>query len=210
MSRVENLVRDYGDFRLNIPVWEIPDQGVTALWGASGSGKTSVFRILIGLEKCPTLSWHFKGEDLARLPVPERRLGVVFQNLELFPHLSAADNIRFAGRARGRAIQDLEKHLEELGEELQISAILKRSVRVLSGGEQQRVALARALIGQPRLLLLDEPFSSLDADLRGGARALLKRVVEHHQIPALLITHDQEDLAALASHVTKIKNGGLV
>lgn len=210
MSRVENLVRDYGDFRLDIPLWEIADVGITALWGPSGSGKTSVFRTLIGLEESPTLKWIFRGEDLAKLPVPARRLGVVFQTLELFPHLSAGDNIRFAARARKRIASESQTDLMRLAEELQITSILDRNVQVLSGGERQRVALARALIGEPRILLLDEPFSSLDADLRGDARLLLKRVVGQHQIPTVIITHDRDDLSALADHVTKISGGRLV
>lgn len=210
MSRVENLVRDYGDFRLEIPVWDIADNGVTALWGPSGSGKTSVFRALIGLEPSPGLVWNFKGENLAALSVPERRLGVVFQTLELFPHLSARDNLRFAARARNRDRAGMETDMARLADELQITPVLDRNIQVLSGGERQRVALARALIGEPRLLLLDEPFSSLDADLRADARALLKRVVAQHQIPTIIITHDREDLAALADHVTKISNGRLI
>jgi sulfate transport system ATP-binding protein/putative spermidine/putrescine transport system ATP-binding protein len=210
MSRVENLVRDYGDFRLEIPVWEIADSGVTALWGPSGSGKTSVFRTLIGLEPCPGLIWNFKGQDLAKLKIPERRLGVVFQTLELFPHLSARDNVYFAARARRRTPAQMETDLRLLAEELQITSILDRNVQVLSGGEKQRVALARALVGEPRVLLLDEPFSSLDADIRADARALLKRVVRQHAIPTVIITHDRDDLAALADHVTKISNGRLV
>src|ERR1044072_1169533 len=99
MSLVENLIKDYGDFKVDIPRWEIPDRGVTALWGPSGAGKTSVFRVLIGLEECPGLKWTFGGEDLATLPVPQRRLGVLFQSLELFPHMTAQENIEFAAAA---------------------------------------------------------------------------------------------------------------
>src|SRR5271165_2213509 len=100
MSLVKGLVRDYDGFTLSIPTWEIPDQGITALWGPSGSGKTTAFRLLIGLEPCPGLSWTFAELDIAALPVPQRRLGVVFQTLELFPHMTARENILFAARAR--------------------------------------------------------------------------------------------------------------
>ena len=145
MSLVEGLVRDYGDFKIEIPRWEIPDQGITALWGPSGSGKTSVFRLLIGLEPCPTLVWKFAGEDLAQLSPPERRLGVVFQSLELFPHMSAEENILFAARARGIQHQEAVHRLRDISDELRMSAYLGRMARVLSGGEAQRVALARAV-----------------------------------------------------------------
>src|SRR5690606_35874023 len=111
MSLVEGLIRDYGDFKIEIPRWEIPDLGVTALWGPSGSGKTSVFRLLIGLEPCPTLAWTFAGEDLAKLSPPARRLGVVFQNLELFPHMTAEENVLFAARARGIPSKDAVSRL---------------------------------------------------------------------------------------------------
>lgn len=210
MSRVENLIKDYGDFKIDIPKWEIADRGVTALWGPSGSGKTSVFRLLIGLEECEGLSWKFGDVDLATLPPPERRLGVVFQTLELFPHMTAEENILFAARARGIKNEEARDRLRDLSEELRMTGYLKRKASVLSGGEAQRVALARAVIGQPRFLFLDEPFSSLDAELRGEARALVKRVIQRLQVPTLLVTHDQEDLSALSDHVVKIKNGKLI
>lgn len=209
MSLVENLDRDYGDFRLTIPRWEIPDRGITALSGPSGSGKTTLFRILLGLEACNGWSWNFLNVDLAKLSVPERHLGVVFQSLELFPHLSAANNIRFAGQARRRPKADIEKELGKLAAELQIANVINKKVSRLSGGERQRVAIARAIIGQPRMLLLDEPFSSLDADLRAEARALLKRVVQSRGIPAVLITHDKEDINALADTAVQIRGGKL-
>lgn len=210
MSWVRGLKHDYGDFTIDIPEWEILDQGVTALWGPSGAGKTSVFRFLIGLETCRSLSWEFKGEDLAKLPVPKRRLGVVFQSLELFPHMTARENIAFAAEARRIDASEASVRIEELSMLLGLNAALDRRATLLSGGEKQRVALARALIGQPRILFLDEPFSALDADLRHEARTLVKRVIEVEKIPAVLITHDREDLSALAAKVSEINNGRLV
>lgn len=210
MSLVEGLVRSYGDFTIDIPRWEIADSGVTALWGPSGAGKTTVFRILIGLETCPGLHWRFGDVDLASLPIPERRLGVVFQSLELFPHLSARENIWFAARARGLSGAAVEARFDRLVEDLRMSSFLARRASVLSGGEAQRVALARALIGEPRFLFLDEPFSSMDAELRGDARALVRRTLEHFGVPTLLITHDESDLRDLARDVVRIRDGRLV
>lgn len=210
MSLVENLVKHYEGFSLMIPGWEIPDLGVTALWGPSGAGKTSVFRVLIGLEDCPGLKWTFGGEDLAALPVPQRRLGVLFQSLELFPHMTARENIEFAAAAARLEPGLAAERFKQLSEDLRMGGYLTRKAHLLSGGEAQRVALARAVIGGPRFLFLDEPFSALDAELKSDARAMVKRVIEKYQIPTLLITHDPEDLKALAQTVVKIAGGKLV
>lgn len=210
MSCVENLTKDYGGFRLEIPRWEISDEGVTVLWGPSGSGKTSVFRILLGLEDCPGMKWDFKGTDLARLKTPDRRMGVVFQSLDLFPHMTAKENILFAAQARkvdpGRAQEKL-KHLIQV---LKMESFLERKAEVLSGGEKQRVAIARALIGEPRVLLLDEPFSALDEELRDESRRLVKSIIEKEKIPTILVTHDKRDIEVLGGKVSQIQKGRLV
>lgn len=211
MSLVENLHKSYGDFKIEIPTWEILDQGVTVLWGASGSGKTSVFRLLIGLEEAAAgFKWNFKGNDLAKLKVPHRKLGVVFQGLDLFPHLTAEENILFAAKAREIPLEEAYNNLRELANVMQMKPFLNRPVSVLSGGEKQRVAIARALAGEPRILLLDEPFSALDQELRQESRALIKRVIESKQIPTVLVTHDPLDVEFMANKVSTIKNGKLV
>jgi ABC-type sugar transport system ATPase subunit len=216
MSLVKNLTRNYPGWRghpgftLEIPEWEIADRGITALSGPSGSGKTSVFRVLIGLEPCPGLTWTFQGTDLAQLPPPERRLGVVFQSLELFPHLTAEENIFFAARARKMPAQETNQKLSELVKDLSLENCLHRKAALLSGGEAQRAALARAVIANPRFLFLDEPFSSLDSELKGEARALVKRVIARLEIPTLLVTHDADDLKALADQVVQIRSGRLI
>lgn len=211
MSWVRNLKRDYGDFRVEIPKWEILDQGVTALWGPSGSGKTSVFRLLMGLDQVePGFSWQVGDLDLSKLPTPERRLGVVFQSLELFPHMTARENILFASQARGIPEEEASSHLNELVSVLSLERSLTRRAGILSGGEKQRVALARALIGRPRILFLDEPFSALDADLRAEARSLVKQAIEREKIPTVLITHDRQDLEVFKGKVSEIENGRIV
>lgn len=210
MSLVENLYRDYGDFQIDIPRWEISDQGVTALIGASGSGKTSVFRLLIGLEPAQSLSWKFQEVDLAKLPVPARRLGVVFQKDELFPHLTARENIFFAAKARRISEADRDLHLKRLAGALKMESFLDRKAAALSGGERQRTALIRALIGRPRMLLLDEPFSALDEELREESRLLVREAIELEKVPALLVTHDAQDVRVLGDQIQKISQGRLV
>lgn len=210
MSVVKNLIRDYGNFKLEIPHWEIADHGITALWGPSGSGKTSVFRVLLGLEPCPGLTWDFKGVDLARLALEKRGLGVVFQSYELFPHMNARQNILFAAEAKKIEKAEARSTLSRLGEKLGLQSCFDTKAQLLSGGERQRVALARALMSRPRLLLLDEPFSALDENLRAGARELVRDVLEEENIPAILITHDERDLEVLAQRIQKIHNGRLI
>lgn len=214
MSVVENLLIEYPDFKIDIPRWEILDRGVTALWGPSGTGKTTVFRALLGLEPVKSLRWIVKenGEeiDLASLSTPQRRLGVVFQTLELFPHMTARQNIRFAAEARGLSSSDARVREEELISLLKMSGFIDRSASVISGGEKQRVALARALIARPRVLFLDEPFSALDAELRSEARSLVRSAIEQWNVPTVLVTHDKEDLAALANKVSEIRGGKII
>lgn len=209
MSLVKNLFYKYEHFTIDIKEWEIPDSGITALWGPSGSGKTSIFKILLGLLPCPGLSWEFHNTNLAQIPIGERKLGVVFQSLELFPHLTAKENILFAAKARKIPIEKQIESLSLFTEELQMQSFLDRKVDLLSGGEKQRTALARALIGEPRFLFLDEPFSALDEELRQEARELVKKVIIKRQIPTLLITHDQRDIDQMAQQTFKLNNGKL-
>ena len=206
MSFVENLIYKYDDIKIQIPKWQIPDQPVTVLWGPSGSGKTTLLRILMGLENAsPGMKWVFKGQDLAPMKAPERRLGVVFQTLELFPHMSARKNILFAAQARKISENDFQIKLKKYVDLLQMGPFLDRSVQILSGGEKQRVALVRALIGNPRILLLDEPFSSLDESLREESRNLLRKVIQEENIPVLMVTHDRQDVEKLADKVSKFE-----
>lgn len=209
MSLVENLRHDYGDFKLEIPKWEILDSGVTALCGPSGSGKTSVFRMLLGLEKNLNFTWTFKGEDLAKKKTPERKLGVVFQSYDLFPHMTAKENILFAAKARKVPADRAEKRLKEIAQTLKMESFLDRKSSLCSGGEKQRIALARAIIGEPQILLLDEPFSALDSHLRSESRKLVKALIEKEKIPTILVTHDKEDVDFLANKVSYIENGSL-
>ena len=210
MSLVENLYKKYNSFVIDIPHWKILDEGVTALWGPSGSGKSSVFRLLLGLDRCINLTWSYQSINLAALRTPDRQLGVVFQSLELFPHLTARENIFFAAKARNIGTEKFISRLDEFSELLGMQSFLDKSTDVLSGGEKQRVAIVRAVIGNPRILLLDEPFSSLDESLKQDARKMIKKVISKKKIPTVLITHDQRDVDELADKVTEIKDGRLI
>lgn len=235
MSTVRNLKINRDGFSVDIPYWEIPDEGITVLSGPSGSGKSTVLRALTGLLECPGLVWEFndsskstnadalsageprpsslKKVDLASLPVQERRLGVVFQSQELFPHMTARENIEFAAKSRGLLDEihqeDTRRRMKFLIDYLEMNSFIERKASRLSGGECQRTALARAVIGAPRMLLLDEPFSALDEALRGKARLTLKNLTRELRIPCLLISHDSSDISELADAVVKIQSGRL-
>lgn len=204
MSLVENLFYKLDGFQLNISQLEILDHGITVLAGPSGVGKSTILRILMGLESCPSLSWRMGDLDLAKLSPPERRIGVVFQSYELFPHLSARDNILFAAKARKLPSEQIDSAIAELSNNLHMEGFLHRRADQLSGGERQRVALARALIGNVRILFLDEPFSALDQSLRAEARALVKQVITSKGIPALMVTHDPADISAIGDAVIQM------
>jgi len=208
MSVVENLVHDYGDFKIDIPHLVIPDQGVTVIWGPSGSGKSTFFRFLLGLEKGQgQFKWNFQDTDLAALEPGQRQLGVVFQSYDLFPHLTARENIRFATEARGLSWASVESQLQPLWDRLNMRTYLDRQAQFLSGGERQRVALLRALVAKPRVLLLDEPFSALDPELREESRQVVKALIAEFSIPTILVTHDAQDCAVLADRVYQMSQG---
>lgn len=202
MSLIKNLNLhfDSDHFDLKIDELEIPDSGVTAFWGPSGSGKTTLFKTLIGLYQPAGWSWVYKNTPLHALSLSERRLGVVFQNYELFPHLTAAENIHLVMKARhdSQSLDQALQKCEAFKSRLHLESCWNTKAEKISGGEKQRVALLRALLSQPRLLLLDEPFSALDPHLRQEARTLLKSVLEEFDMPVYLITHDQADVEALA------------
>ena len=213
MSVIKNLKKNYHSFHIHIPEWQLSDKGITALIGVSGAGKTSILRILSGLDPCPSLQWIFNGVDLAKLPVPKRKIGFVFQSLELFPHLSAYENIKFGGFSHSsihssKTSSDKD-HLHFLIDSFHLSKIKHQKADQLSGGEAQRVALARAFMSQPRILFLDEPFSSLDEENKNRATEMVQKTVRHYNIPAILVSHDKQDVKKLADDIVEIENGQL-
>ena len=160
-------------------------------------------RSLLGLDTQTDVRWEFSGELISDWPVEDRKLAVVFQEPALFPHMSAQANIWFPVKDKKQA----QPLFEELVDRLQLNEFLKQPVETLSGGEKQRVAIARALIYRPRMLLMDEPFSSLDEEVKISVRAMVKDLCEKYQCPGLLITHDREDVLSLAEKVSYIKQG---
>lgn len=207
MSIIKDIHLTLGSFNLVIPNLEIPNQGVTAFVGSSGSGKTTFFNVLLGLYQPQGWSWQFQNEDLAKLNRADRHLGVVFQNYELFPHMTAEQNVKIVFESRHSESESFENIVSEYIEKLALQKCWQTKAQHLSGGEKQRVALLRALMSKPKILLLDEPFSALDAASKDEARSLVKSLVHHLQIPVFLITHDHEDVKVLADHIVSIRQG---
>lgn len=206
MSLVKNINIKLSDFHLHVEGLELPDKGISVIQGPSGSGKTTFLRVLMGLVGSD-FEWHFAGQDLAKLKPAERRLGVVFQGSDLFPHMSVKDNILFHAKARKISEKDYSQSLLKLLKIAKLESKLNQNVSTLSGGERQRAALLRAVIGKPRILLLDEPFSALDPTLKSEIKSFVKEVVISEQIPCLLVSHDQKDAEDLANFVILFENG---
>jgi sulfate transport system ATP-binding protein/putative spermidine/putrescine transport system ATP-binding protein len=210
MSWVKNLKHHYQDFDLDIDEWEILDHGITVLWGSSGAGKSTLIRVLVGLEQNKIYQWMWGQEDLAQKSPGEKRLGVVFQDNLLFPHMTALENIEFAARCRKMSKNNFKLKTELWFQKLDMNPFLHKKCVQLSGGEKQRTALLQAMITSPRLLILDEPFSALNEELRNESREVVKELVSLEKIPVLLVTHDQKDVDMLGTKVTHIQKGKII
>ena len=181
-----------------------------ALLGASGSGKSTLLKIVAGLDAPEAGSVWFDGVDITALPPEQRGFALMFQDFALFPHLNLQDNVAFGlveqGVRRSEARNQARIMLARFG----LAGQALRKVWTLSGGEQQRVALARALITQPRALLLDEPFSALDAALREQLRTEFRERITEAGMTAILVTHDEQEARAMAQHAWGLQGGKLV
>ncbi|HVO69020.1 MAG TPA: ABC transporter ATP-binding protein, partial [Aggregatilineaceae bacterium] len=180
------------------------------LLGASGSGKSSLLRIIAGLTPPTTGRVRIHGIDVTDLPPQKRNVGFVFQNYSLFQHMSVAANVGFALDVNATPRAERTRRVAELLDLIGLSAYAQRLPRQLSGGQQQRVALARALAHEPGVLLLDEPFGALDAQIRGQLRQSLREIQQRLKVTAILVTHDQEEAFELADRIGIIDHGRLV
>ncbi|WP_161881355.1 ABC transporter ATP-binding protein [Deinococcus alpinitundrae] len=181
-----------------------------ALLGPSGSGKSTVLRMVAGLERPDTGRVSTSGRDVTRLPPEARNLGLVFQDYALFPHLRVLDNVAYGPRRRGAGRAQAEQQAREALALVGLAELTGRRISELSGGQQQRVALARALAPRPPLLLLDEPLSNLDEQLRAHLRAELRSLFGTLGTAVLLVTHDQREALALADQVALMRAGRVV
>ena len=212
---VHGLSKSFGRYpALHDVSFAAAEREFIALLGPSGSGKTTLLRVLAGLEQPDAGEVRFGGEDYLSIPARRRRAGMVFQHYALFRHMTVEANIAFGLKVRPRqgrpATAEIRRRVGDLLSLVQLEGLEKRYPAQLSGGQRQRVALARALAIEPRLLLLDEPFGALDAQVRRDLRRWLREVHDRAGVTTVFVTHDQEEALDLADRVAILKDGQLI
>src|SRR5664279_5447925 len=209
MLRLININRRLGDFALSEINLEVSDGQYYVLLGRSGSGKTQLLELIAGLEHPDNGTIILDNVDITRQRIQDRKVGIVFQDYAVFPHMTVFGNIAYPLRVRKADKKYIAEKVEKVAETMNIKQLLERSTNKLSGGELQRVALARTLITSPRLLLLDEPLSSLDTSLKDDLRGLLRNLNKAGQT-IVHVTHDYGDAISLAKMVGVIHNGKII
>ena len=180
---------------------------LVSLLGPSGCGKSTTLRVVAGFIDPQGGTFTLDGEDMTRVAVHKRNFGLVFQSYALFPHLSVYDNVAFGLRTRKMDKENIDKKVKDILEVCGLTELAQRFPKQMSGGQRQRVALARALVIEPKLLLLDEPLSNLDAKLRLSMRVEIKRLQKKLGITTLFVTHDQEECFSISDKVAVMNNG---
>jgi multiple sugar transport system ATP-binding protein len=188
---------------------KVPDRELLVLLGPSGCGKTTALRMLAGLEEPDDGDIRIGGKSVIGLEPKDRDVALVFQSYALYPHLSARENIGYPLKVRNLSKPEQEKRIERVAEMLAIGHLLPRRPAQLSGGEQQRVALARAIVREPRVFLMDEPLSNLDAKLRVHTRTELKTLQRELGTTMIFVTHDQAEAMSLANRIAVLSAGEL-
>jgi ABC-type Fe3+/spermidine/putrescine transport system ATPase subunit len=209
MLKLTDLNRKLGDFALRDINLEIPEGQYYVLLGRSGAGKTQLLELIAGLEHPDKGSIILDGENITKQRIQDRKVGIVFQDYAVFPHMTVFGNIAYPLRARKEDKKSITEKVEKSASDMNIKHLLGRNTEKLSGGELQRVALARTLITSPRLLLLDEPLSSLDASLKDDMKRLLRNLNKTGQT-IIHVTHDYSDAISLAKRVGVIHNGRII
>jgi putative spermidine/putrescine transport system ATP-binding protein len=188
----------------------VPHGTFVCLLGPSGCGKTTLLRMVAGLEEPSAGTIVLDGQDITSVPTHKRDFGMVFQSLALFPHLTVGDNIAYSLRIRGAPREEQKKRVDELLKLIHLPGFADRPVAKLSGGQRQRVAIARALALSPRLFLLDEPLSALDAKLREAMQVELRQLQQKLGVTTIVVTHDQREAMTMADLVVVMGEGRLL
>jgi sulfate transport system ATP-binding protein len=205
---VDSVSKRFGDFvALNDVSLSVRDGSLTALLGPSGGGKSTLLRVIAGLEQPDEGKVLIGGEDATRKPPQRRNVGFVFQHYAAFKHMTVAKNVAFGLTIRKRPKEEIEARVDELLKLVHLDGFAHRYPSQLSGGQRQRMALARALAVQPHVLLLDEPFGALDATVRKELRAWLRRLHDEVHVTTVFVTHDQEEAMEVADEIVVINEG---
>lgn len=209
--KLQNITKKYGhtvavkDFSA-----EFPDGHLICLLGPSGCGKSTILNMLCGI--VPVTEGHifFDENDVTKLPPDQRNIGMVFQNYALYPHMTVLDNIAFPLEVQKMPKAERKEKAMEMAKLVHVDNLIKRFPGELSGGQQQRVAIARALVKNPKLLLMDEPLSNLDARLRLEMREEIRRIQQETGVTTIFVTHDQEEAMSISDSIVLMKDGVLV
>ena len=203
-----NVSKRFGDFvALDDVCIRVDDGSLTALLGPSGSGKSTLLRIIAGLETPDSGSVVIDEQEITDTPARNRGVGFVFQHYAPFKHMTVHDNVAFGLTVRKRPKAEIRPRVEELLGLVRLDGLAERYPSQLSGGQLQRMALARALAVQPKVLLLDEPFGALDAQVRGELREWLRRLHEEIHVTTIFVTHDQEEAMEVAEQIVVMNHG---
>lgn len=206
--RLKEITKTYGSLRaLDGVSLSIEESDFFTLLGPSGCGKTTLLRVVAGFAVPDTGEIYFGDQRINHLPPHKRETGMVFQNYALFPHLTVFDNVAYGLKARKIDGAEIRTRVSQVLDLVQLSSLSRRYPTQLSGGQQQRVALARALVIRPRVLLMDEPLSNLDAKLRVAMRDEIRRIQKELGITTLYVTHDQEEAMAVSDRIAIFNQG---
>jgi sulfate/thiosulfate transport system ATP-binding protein len=205
---VRNVSKRFGDFvALEDVTVSLPTGQLTALLGPSGGGKSTLLRIIAGLDRADEGSISIEGIEATNLPAQKRNVGFVFQHYAVFKHMSVAKNVAFGLEIRKRPKDEIAHRVDELLRLVHLQQFAHRMPSQLSGGQRQRMALARALAVEPNVLLLDEPFGALDAKVRKELRQWLRRLHDEVHVTTVFVTHDQEEAMEVSDEIVVINDG---
>jgi spermidine/putrescine transport system ATP-binding protein len=209
--RVENLTKYYeGKPLINGLSFSVCDREILCLLGPSGSGKSTLLRIIAGLEPFEGGKLSWRGKDLRNIPSERRSFGLMFQDYALFPHLTVYENVAFGLRMQHLPEEAIQHRVTDELERVRMSGFANRKVQNLSGGEQQRIALARTLAPKPKLIMLDEPLGALDRKLREQLTHEIRLILKSTGVPAIYVTHDQEEAFSLADRILLLSEGRII
>jgi len=209
--KFENIVKEFGStVAVKKISAELPDGHLICLLGPSGCGKSTILNMLCGIIPVTSGNIYFDDKDVTKLPPDQRNIGMVFQNYALYPHMTVFENIRFPLEVQKVSKKERQERINKIAQLVQVSHLLKRYPSELSGGQQQRVAIARALIKNPKLLLMDEPLSNLDARLRLEMREEIRRIQQETGVTTIFVTHDQEEAMSISDSILLMKDGELI